>query len=115
MGISARDRVCLFTNCRQIDLAGRSFARRDERIRSCEPDRNRNSTVAVTSRGTGFRPDTIMHLWRDSVAKAAARRGRLNHTVRQVVILTIEHRWSVGCGSGGVPYRKCADDFWIEE
>jgi len=35
--------------------------------------------------------------------------------VRQIVILTIEHRWSVGCGPGGVPYRKCADDFWIEQ
>ena len=68
MGISARGRVRMFENCGQIDLAGCSFARRDERVRSCQPARNRNSTIAVACRGTGFRPNTIMHLWRDSVA-----------------------------------------------
>jgi len=35
--------------------------------------------------------------------------------VRQMVIVTIERRWSVGCGPRGVPYGKCADDFWIEQ
>jgi hypothetical protein len=35
--------------------------------------------------------------------------------VRQMVILTIERRWSVGCGPHVVPYGKCADDFWIEQ
>jgi hypothetical protein len=33
--------------------------------------------------------------------------------VRQIVILTTQHRWSVGCGPGGVSYGKCADDFGL--
>jgi len=35
--------------------------------------------------------------------------------VRQIVILTTEHRWSVGGGPDGVSYGKCPDDFWIEQ
>ena len=26
--------------------------------------------------------------------------------VPQTVVLSVEHRWSVGCGPGGAPYRK---------
>jgi hypothetical protein len=68
LGISARSRIRVFADCRQVSLAGCRFARRDERFRSCQPDRNRNSTIAVACRGTGFRPYTIMHSWRGSVA-----------------------------------------------
>ena len=33
--------------------------------------------------------------------------------VRRVMISTIEYGWSVGCGPGGLPYEKCAGDFWV--
>jgi hypothetical protein len=35
--------------------------------------------------------------------------------VWQMVIQTIEHRWSVGCGPGGVPYGNTLMIFWIEQ
>jgi hypothetical protein len=33
--------------------------------------------------------------------------------VRQMVMLTIERGWVTGCGPGGAPYDKCADDFCL--
>ena len=33
--------------------------------------------------------------------------------VRQMVILTVEHAWPIGCGPGGVPYGRWADDFLV--
>jgi len=35
--------------------------------------------------------------------------------VRQMMILTIEQDWLIGCGPGGSPYGKYADDFWVEQ
>ena len=35
--------------------------------------------------------------------------------VRQMMILTIEHDWLIGCGPGSSPYGKYADDFWVEQ
>ena len=31
--------------------------------------------------------------------------------VRQMIILTVEHSWPIGCGPGGVPYGGSADGF----
>ena len=33
--------------------------------------------------------------------------------VWQIMTLTIEHSWPIGCGPGGVPYDKCGDDFLV--
>ena len=33
--------------------------------------------------------------------------------VRRMVILTIEHGWSVGCGRDGLAYGECKEDFWM--
>jgi hypothetical protein len=38
--------------------------------------------------------------------------GRMD-LVRQMMILTVEHAWPVGCGPGGVPYGRWADDFLV--
>ena len=33
--------------------------------------------------------------------------------VRQMMFLTVEHAWPIGCGPGGVPYGRWADDLLI--
>jgi hypothetical protein len=33
------------------------------------------------------------------------------HLVRRMMILTIEHGWSVGCGRDGLAYGECQEQF----
>jgi hypothetical protein len=33
--------------------------------------------------------------------------------VRQMMVLTVEHSWRIGCGPGGVAYGRWTDDFLI--
>jgi len=68
MVVPARGRARLLTDQWSVGLACRCVARRNERIRSRESARGRDSAITVTCCCAGLRPGAIVRLWSDLIA-----------------------------------------------